>query len=86
MKVEAKTKKKKKKVFVAQSCLTLCDHMGYIAHQAPPSLEFSRQGYWSELPFPYPADIPDPGIKPLSPALQADSLSSEPPEKPREQK
>ena len=35
---------------------------------------FSRQEYWSELPFPFPGDLPDPGIEPLSPALQADSL------------
>ena len=40
---------------------------------------FSRQEYWSGLPFPSPGDLPDPGIKPGSPALQADALSSEPP-------
>ena len=39
-----------------------------VTHQAPPSLEFSRQGYWSGLPFPSPGDLPDPGIKPRSPA------------------
>ena len=50
-----------------------------VAHQAPLSLEFSRQEYWSGLPFPSPGDLPDPGIKPGSPALQADSLPSEPP-------
>jgi len=43
---------------------------------------FSRQEYWSGLPFPPPGDLPDPGIKPRSPALQADSLPSEPPGKP----
>jgi len=43
---------------------------------------FSRQDYWSELPFPSPGDLPDPGIEPVSPALQADSLLSEPPGKP----
>ena len=53
-----------------------------VAHQAPLSTEFSRQEYWSGLPFPFPGDPPAPGIKPLSPALQADSLLSEPPEKP----
>ena len=42
---------------------------------------FSRQEYWSGLPSPSPKDIPDPGIEPGSPALQADSLPSEPPEK-----
>ena len=52
-----------------------------IAHQAPLSMEISRQEYWSELTFPSPGDLPNPGIKPRSPALQADSLPSEPPEK-----
>ena len=45
-----------------------------VAHQAPLSMEFSRQGYRSGLPFPSPEDLPDPGIEPRSPALQADSL------------
>ena len=48
------------------------------AHQAPVSMGFSRQEYWSRLPFPSPGDIPDPGIEPWSPALQTDSLPSEP--------
>ena len=48
-----------------------------IAHQAPLSMEFSRQECWSGLPFPSPEDLPDPGIEPRSPALQADSLLSE---------
>ena len=52
-----------------------------VAHQAPLSVEFSRQEYWSGLPSPSPRDLPDPGIKPGSPALQAESLPSEPPEK-----
>ena len=42
-------------------------------------MEFSRPEYWSGLPFPYPGDLPNPGIKPRSPALQADSLPAEPP-------
>ena len=46
---------------------------GTVAHQASPSMEFSRQEYWSGLPFPFPGDLPDPGIKPRSPALQAGS-------------
>ena len=46
-------------------------------------MEFSRQEHWSGLPFPSPGDIPDPGIKPVSPALQADCLPSEPLGKPR---
>ena len=45
--------------------------------QAPPSVGFSRQEYWSGLPFPSPEDLPDPGIKPGSPTLQADCLPSE---------
>ena len=52
-----------------------------VAHQAPPSMEFSRQEYWSGLPFPSPGDLPDPGIEHRSPALQADALLFEPPEK-----
>ena len=53
-----------------------------VAYQAPPSIEFSRQEYWSGLPFPFPGDPPDPGIKPRSPVLQADSLLFEPSMKP----
>ena len=46
-------------------------------------MELSRQEYWNGLPFPSPGDLPNPGIEPGSPALQADSLPSEPPGKPR---
>ena len=53
-----------------------------VAYQAPPSMGFSRQEYWGGLPFPSPGDLPDPGIEPRSPTLQADSLLSEPPGKP----
>ena len=53
-----------------------------VAYQAPPSMGFSRQECWSRLPFPSLGDLPDPGIKPGSPALQADTLPSEPPGKP----
>ena len=53
-----------------------------VAHQAPLSMGFSRQGYWSGLPFPSPGDLPSPGIEPRSPALKADTLTSELPEKP----
>ena len=45
-----------------------------VAHQAPPSMEFSRQEYWSGLPFPSPGDLPNPGMEPRSPTLQADAL------------
>ena len=49
-----------------------------VAHQAPLSMGFSRQEYWSGFPFPSPGDLPDPGVKPESPIVQADSLPSEP--------
>ena len=49
------------------------------AYQSPQSMEFSRQEYWSGLPFPSPGDLPDPRIEPGSTALQADALPSEPP-------
>ena len=50
-----------------------------VAHQASLSMGFSRQEYWSGLPFPSPEDFPHPGIEPGSPALEADVLPSEPP-------
>ena len=53
-----------------------------VAYQAPTSMGFSRQEYWSGLPFPSPGDLPYPGIEPRSPAFQADPLTSEPPGKP----
>ena len=43
--------------------------MDYVARQAPQSMEFSRQEYWSGLPFPSPGDLPDPGIEPGTPVL-----------------
>ena len=52
-----------------------------VAYQAPLSMGFSRQEYWSGLPFPSPGDLPDPGIEPRSPTLQGDALTSEPPGK-----
>ena len=55
-----------------------------VAYQASPSMGFSRQEYWSVLPFPTPGDLPNPGIEPGSPALEADALTSEPPGKPIE--
>ena len=54
-----------------------------VAYQARPFMGFYRQEYWSGLPFSSPGDLPDPGIKPGSPALQTDSLTSEPPVKPQ---
>ncbi|RJF55596.1 hypothetical protein D4Z76_09305, partial [Campylobacter coli] len=53
-----------------------------VAYQAPLFMEFSRQEYWSGLPFPSPGDLPDPGNDPRSPTSQADALPSEPPGKP----
>ena len=50
-----------------------------VVYQVPPSVGFSRQEYWSGLPFPSPGDLPNPGIEPRSPMLQADALPSEPP-------
>ena len=55
-----------------------------IAHQAPPSVGFSRQEYWSGLPFPSPGNLPDPGIEPRSAAMQAGTLTSDPPGKPHQ--
>ena len=72
---------KKSESEVTQSCPTLCDPMD-VAHQVPPSMGFSRQEYWNGLPFPFPGDLPNPGIEPRSPALWADALLSEPPGNP----
>ena len=69
---------------VAQSFLALCDPMDYIAHQAPQSMKFSRQEYWSGLPCPPSRDLSDPGIKPtslVSPALVGGFFTTEPPGK-----
>ena len=60
-----------------QLCPTLCDPM----HYKPQAMKFPRQEYWSGLPFPSTGDLPDPGIKPECPALQADSLPFESPGK-----
>ena len=56
---------------------SLQPHGLYVAHQASPSMEFSRQEYWSGLPFPSPEELPNPGIEPWSPASQANSLPFE---------
>ena len=67
---------------ITQSCVTVSDPMDC----SPPGssvLEFSRQEYWNGLPFPSPGDLPNPEIEPGSPALQADSLLTEPPGKPK---
>ena len=64
------------KVLIAQSCLNLRNPWT-LAIQAPLSMKFSRQETWSGLPFPSPGDLPDSGIEPGSPALQADFLLTE---------
>ena len=63
------------------SCLVMCDSVTpwTIAHQAPLSMEFSRQEYWSVLTFPTPRDLPNPGIEPGSPALAGGFFTTEPP-------
>ena len=67
---------------VAQLCPTLCSPMDYsLPRYSYPSMGFSRQEYWSGLPFISPEDLPNPEIKPGSPALQADALPFEPPGK-----
>ena len=72
----------KVKVLLAQSCPTLVTPWT-VACQAPLSMGFSRQEYWSGLPFPSPGDLPNPGTEPRSPALQVDSLPFELPRNPR---
>ena len=67
---------------VTQSCLILTTPWT-VACQAPPSMGFSRQKYWSQLPFPSPGDLSNPGIEAESPTLQADSLAAEPQGKPK---
>ena len=61
------------------SCVRLFVTLWTVAYQAPLSMGFSRQEYWSGLPFPSPGYPPDPGIEPVSPMFQADTLPSEPP-------
>ena len=65
----------------AKSCLTLCDTMD-CSHQAPLSMGFSRQEYWSGLPFPSPGDLPNPGVEPLVSCSAGGFFTPEPPGKP----
>ena len=64
------------------SCVRLFVTLWAVAYLASLSMGFSRQEYWSRLPFPSPGELPDPGIEPRSPSLEADALTSEPPGKP----
>ena len=67
------------------SCLVMSDSMipWTVACQAPLSVEFSKQEYWSGLPFPSPGELPDPGIKPAVTALAGGFFTIEPPGRPR---
>ena len=76
------TRKSRKVKVKLLSCVRLFATPWTVAYTAPLSMGFSRQEYWSGLPFPSPGDLPNPGIEPRSPTLQADALSSEPPGKP----
>ena len=62
---------------ITKLCPTFVTPRDYIACESSLSMEFSKQEYWSGLPFPSPGDLPDPRIEPESPALQADSLLTE---------
>ena len=79
---QSERKKERKKV-KSLSRVRLFAAPWTVTHQTPPSVGFSRQEYWSGLPFPSPGHLPDPGIEPRSPAMQADALLSEPPGKPQ---
>ena len=74
-------------LWVSEECVKLLSRVWLfaipwtVAYKAPLSMEFSRQEYWSGVPFPSPGDLPDPGIEPGSPALQAEALASEAPGK-----
>ena len=70
-------------IICSDAHLCFCDSQT-VAHQAPLSMDFSRQEYWSRLPFPSPGGLPDPEIELRSPALQACSLPTEPPGKPHQ--
>ena len=65
------------------SCVRFFVTLWTVAHQAPLSMGFSRQEYWSGLPIPSPGNLPNPGLEPSSPTLQADTLTSEPSGKPK---
>ena len=75
-----KTVKRYAVCLVVQSCPTLCDPHGLQPTRLLCPWGFSRQEYWSGLPCPPPGDLPNPGIEPRSPTVQADSLPSEPPQ------
>ena len=73
--------KKKRKKAKSLNCVQLFVTPWTVAYQAPLSMGFSRQAYWSGLPFPFPGNLPNPGTEPGSPTLQADALPYKPPGK-----
>ena len=83
MSKKGKAKECSKMKVKSLSCVQLFATPWTITYQTPLSMGFSKQEYWSGFPFLSPGDLPDPGIKPRSPALQADALPSEPPGKPK---
>ena len=83
MSQKGKAKECSKMKVKSLSCVQLFVTPWTITYQTPLSMGFSKQEYWSGFPFLSPGDLPDPGIKPRSPALQADALPSEPPGKPK---
>ena len=80
-----KAERKKEKKVKSLSRVRLFGTPRTVACLAPPSMGFSRREYWSRVPLPSPRDLPDPGVRPGSPALQADALPSEPPGKPQKE-
>ena len=78
---ECSSEIEKKKKVKSLSRVQLFATLWTIAHQSPPSMGFSSQEYWNGLPFPSSGDLPDQGIEPRSPTLQAEALNSEPPGK-----
>ena len=75
---ETQSREREREVRLLLSCVQFFAIPWTVASQAPPSMEFSRQEYWSGLLFPSPGDLPNPGFEPGSPTLQADTLPSEP--------
>ena len=80
--VPFQTSSKTLRCMLTLSCVRLFLTPWTVAHQVPLSMEFSMQESWSRLPCPPPGDLLDPGIKPMSPALEVDSLPTEPLGKP----
>jgi len=84
VKVKVKVKGKGKGKGKSLSRVQLFSTPWTVAHHAPLSMGFSRQEYWSELPFPSPGNLPNPGMQPKSPTLAGTFFTSEPPGKPQQ--